>query len=100
MTNNRKTIKITIPADKVEVFAEAKAKAEQSAMIKLTDTQYASRLIQWALDQKSEGRARINVLQSKTSDNCLVEPNGVVGSPAFNTAIEIMKAWEETLNPY
>lgn len=49
--SNRKTIKITIPADKVAAFAEAKAKAEQSAMIKLTDTQYASRLIQWALEQ-------------------------------------------------
>lgn len=53
MTNTRKTIKITIPADKVDLFAKAKAKAEQSAMIKLTDTQYASRLIQWALDKAS-----------------------------------------------
>ena len=49
--NNRKTIKVTIPADKVDAFSKAKAKAEQSAMIKLTDTQYASRLIQWALEQ-------------------------------------------------
>ena len=48
---NRKTIKITIPADKVSAFAEAKAKAEQVAMIKMTDTQYASRLIQWALEK-------------------------------------------------
>lgn len=52
--NNRKTIKITIPADKVASFADAKAKAEQAAMIKLTDTQYASRLIQWALEQSTK----------------------------------------------
>ena len=51
MSDGRKTIKVTIPSGKVESFAKAKAKAEQSAMIKLTDTQYASRLIQWALEQ-------------------------------------------------
>lgn len=48
----RKTIKVTLPADKVESFEQAKAKAEQLAMIKMSDTQYASRLIQWALDQQ------------------------------------------------
>jgi hypothetical protein len=48
---NRKTIKVTIPADKVAMFDAAKAKAEQAAMIKLSDTQYGSRLIQWALEQ-------------------------------------------------
>ena len=47
----RKTIKITLPADKVESFNKAKALAEKAAMIKLSDTQYASRLIQWALEQ-------------------------------------------------
>lgn len=52
MKNNRKTIKITIPADKVESFAEAKAGAENTAMLKMTDTQYASRLIQWALEKQ------------------------------------------------
>ena len=51
MNNNRKTIKVTIPADKVADFQEAKSRAEQVAMIKLTDTQYASRLIQWAIEQ-------------------------------------------------
>ena len=51
MTDNRKTIKITLPADKVASFQEAKVRAEQVAMIKLTDTQYASRLIQWAIEQ-------------------------------------------------
>lgn len=48
----RKTIKITIPSGKVDAFHSAKARAEQVAMIKLTDTQYASRLIQWALEQQ------------------------------------------------
>ena len=50
--NNRKTIKVTLPAEKVAAFDKAKERAEQLAMIKLTDTQYASRLIQWALDQQ------------------------------------------------
>lgn len=54
MTNNRKTIKVTIPSDMVESFNRAKSRAEQMAMIKLTDTQYASRLIQWAIDQQKE----------------------------------------------
>jgi hypothetical protein len=48
---NRKTIKITLPAEHVPVFQAAKAQAEDAAMIKLSDTQYASRLIQWALSQ-------------------------------------------------
>lgn len=52
--SNRKTIKITLPANKVECFAAAKSKAEQIAMVKMTDTQYASRLIQWALEQSEK----------------------------------------------
>lgn len=52
MSDNRKTIKVTIPADKVQSFQDAKDRAEQLAMLKMTDTQYASRLIQWALDQQ------------------------------------------------
>lgn len=51
VADNRKTVKVTIPADKVASFDAAKSRAEQSAMIKLTDTQYASRLIQWAIEQ-------------------------------------------------
>ncbi|MDT8372245.1 MAG: hypothetical protein RQ783_09710 [Gammaproteobacteria bacterium] len=50
--DNRKTIRITIPADYVVKFNIAKSRAEDSAMIKLTDTQYASRLIQWAIDNQ------------------------------------------------
>lgn len=51
MTNNRKQIRVTLPADKVEEFKKAKAKAEESAMIKLTDTQFASRLLAKAIEQ-------------------------------------------------
>lgn len=54
MNVNRKTIKVTIPSDMVARFAAAKSKAEQSAMLKLSDTQYASRLLQWALEQASK----------------------------------------------
>ena len=50
----RKTIKVTLPADKVAAFQAAKAKAEQAAMIALSDTQYASRLIQWAVEQSAK----------------------------------------------
>lgn len=51
MTDNRKTIRVTIPAELVPDFDEAKRKAEDATMMKMTDTQYASRLIQWALSQ-------------------------------------------------
>jgi len=51
--NNRKTIKITLPAEHVQAFEEAKAKAEQVAMCKLSDTQYASRMLAWALEQQT-----------------------------------------------
>ena len=54
MPDKRKIIRIAIPADKVGLFDSAKKKAERSAMIKLSDTQYASRLIQWALEQQPE----------------------------------------------
>ena len=50
MKDLRKTIKVTIPSSHVFRFDECKHKAEQSAMIKLSDTQYASRLVIHALD--------------------------------------------------
>ena len=50
--SQRKTIKVTLPSEKVAAFERAKSRAEQLAMIKMSDTQYASRLIQWALDQQ------------------------------------------------
>ena len=52
MTTTRKTIKITLPADKVAAFDAAKKRAENAAMITLSDTQYASRLISWAVDRQ------------------------------------------------
>ena len=51
MTDNRKHIRVTIPADLLERFAQAKARAEDAAMVKMSDTQYASRLISWAIEQ-------------------------------------------------
>ena len=52
---NRKTIKITLPASTVAAFEQAKARAEQVAMLKLSDAQYASRLMHWAIEQQ-EGK--------------------------------------------
>ena len=51
MKDGRKHIRVTIPAEKVAAFEDSKKRAEDSAMIKMTDTQYASRLIQWALEK-------------------------------------------------
>jgi hypothetical protein len=50
--SNRKQMRVTIPADQVAAFKRAKERAEKEAMITLTDTQYASRLIQWAIKTK------------------------------------------------
>lgn len=52
--NSRKNIKVTIPADMVEEFYKAKEKAEAAAMLNLSETQYASKLIQWAITQASK----------------------------------------------
>ena len=52
MTDKRKHMKIVIPASMVEQFDRAKADAEQQVMMKMSDTQYASRLVQWALEQR------------------------------------------------
>ena len=52
MKNDRKQLRIVIPAPMVEQFDRAKADAEQRVMMKMSDTQYASRLVQWALDQR------------------------------------------------
>ena len=54
MTDQRKSIRITIPATDRAKFEQAKKRAEDSAMVKLSDTQYASRLIQWALSKQQE----------------------------------------------
>ena len=49
MTNNRKQMRVTLPASAVESFYKAKKKAEDVAGITLTDTQFASRLIEKAV---------------------------------------------------
>lgn len=54
MPDTRKQFRIALPTSHTGKFQEAKKKAEQSAMIKLSDTQYATRLIQWALDQQDK----------------------------------------------
>ena len=46
MDNNRKQMRVTLPASAVEAFNKAKKRAEDIAGITLTDTQFASRLIE------------------------------------------------------
>jgi len=46
MTNTRKQMRVTLPATAVEAFNKAKKRAEDAAGITLTDTQFASRLIE------------------------------------------------------
>lgn len=54
MTDNRKTIKVTIPEGMVSSFNKAKESTESEMMVKLSDTQYASRLIHWAILEKTK----------------------------------------------
>jgi hypothetical protein len=82
---SRKTIKITLPADKVEAFAKAKTNAESAAMITLTDTQYASRLIQWALDRQSENVAALVLRQDGDNTKAIIE--GKHGTKAHDWAL-------------
>jgi len=49
INNNRKQMRVTLPASAVESFYKAKKKAEEAAGITLTDTQFASRLIEKAV---------------------------------------------------
>ena len=83
---NRKTIKITLPADFVQSFDDAKARAEQAAMIKLSDTQYASRLIQWALERQSAEYAAV-IFQKKEGGNLSWWCEGVHPSETRDAAI-------------
>ena len=52
MSDNRKSMRVTLPSESVKAFEEAKRKAEDALMMKMTDTQYASRLVAWALEQQ------------------------------------------------
>ena len=49
MDNNRKQMRVTLPVTAVEAFNKAKKRAEDAAGITLTDTQFASRLIEKAV---------------------------------------------------
>lgn len=49
MKDGRKQIRVTIPASKVKAFNDAKQHAENAAMISLSDTQFASRLLEKAI---------------------------------------------------
>ena len=46
MKSNRKQMRVTLPATAVEAFNKAQKRAEDAAGITLTDTQFASRLIE------------------------------------------------------
>ena len=50
--SDRKQIRVTLPAELQQAFDEAKRNAENAVMMKMTDTQYASRLVAWALEQQ------------------------------------------------
>ena len=89
----RKTIKVTIPADKVTAFYDAKAEAECAVMMAMTDTQYASRLIQWAIDQQSCASVSI-----KETDNSLViEVTGKPGTERHRQACIAAELLEQSL---
>jgi hypothetical protein len=51
---NRKTVKATIPESHIDRFNKAKEAAENALMLKMSDTQYISRLVQWAIEQQAK----------------------------------------------
>jgi len=54
MTNHRKQMRVTLPATALEAFNKAKRRAEDAAGITLTDTQFASRLIEKAVTSATD----------------------------------------------
>ena len=54
MKSNRKQMRVTLPATAFEAFNKAKKRAEDIAGITLTDTQFASRLIEKAIMASAE----------------------------------------------
>lgn len=52
--DGRKHLRVAIPAADYADFVAAKVAAESSAMVLLTDPQFAVKLIQWALKEKSK----------------------------------------------
>lgn len=55
MSDDRKQVRVAIPADLVQSFQDSKRKAENSLKVSMTDSQYASSLLRWAL--KSSGNS-------------------------------------------
>ena len=49
MSDGRKHMRIALPAADLKRFAAQKAKAEAGAKMQFSDSQYAVRLISWAL---------------------------------------------------
>ena len=90
MTDNRKSIRVTIPATDRAKFEQAKAKAENAAMIRLTDTQYASRLIQWALKMQDSAY----VLLRTDGDDMTLSVHGQHGTAAHNSACNMAYLYE------
>ena len=94
MTDNRKSIRVTIPATDRAKFEQAKAKAENAAMIRLTDTQYASRLIQWALSHISD----VSVMFSKDENgNISMSVMGRPGTDEYSAACRAAMLYEEDI---
>lgn len=89
---SRKTIKITLPADKVGDFEKAKAGAEQAAMIAMTDTQYASRLVQWALGMQSSAC----LVFTSTDNGLTLSVTGKPGTEEHSEACRAAMLFEET----
>lgn len=57
MKNKRKQMRVTIPGELAVRFEESKADAENAIMMKMSDSQYATRLIVWAL-RPASGKTR------------------------------------------
>jgi len=90
---DRKTIKITLPAGKVDAFQKAKARAEHAAMIAMNDAQYANRLIQWALDMQENGMV---VISKNDGGNICIYPTGPHGSEQHHQACLAAQLLEES----
>lgn len=52
MASPRKSVRVTIPSEMAGDFEKAKSMAESAVMVKMSDAQYASRLVQWAIAHK------------------------------------------------
>lgn len=79
MNKNRKTVKVTLPGRCGILFDQGKKRAESEIGIVLSDAQYASRVMQWALDLvdiKSKEAKMVPVSDSFEFDAKLIS-NGV-----------------------